>query len=291
MDRAAASVFVVIEGEDAHQRVGARAVGGERQIERVVVGKQLSLQAGAGPRDSQRPAALAGGAIDPQHMLEKNLGRAGEGLADQLAGAVAEKILADMGADQAEAEILEPRQRVDQRHPAQMRLQFAHLDVGARGHGAIAPLADPIAAEEIENRIVDLGGILLDLERRARGDEVAHGSITPGQGARGSGKIARNLPRKALTEDKSPPVPPQQRVRNWLSFQPFTRRPHRQGKIMDKDRIKGMGDQAKGAIKDAAGKATGDSKPQAAGKADKLKGKVENAGGGAKDPIREAADD
>jgi uncharacterized protein YjbJ (UPF0337 family) len=60
---------------------------------------------------------------------------------------------------------------------------------------------------------------------------------------------------------------------------------------MDKDRIKGMGDQAKGAIKDAAGKATGDSKLQAEGKADKLKGKVENAVGGAKDAIREAADD
>jgi len=60
---------------------------------------------------------------------------------------------------------------------------------------------------------------------------------------------------------------------------------------MDNDRIKGMGDQAKGAVKDAAGKLTGDSKLQAEGKADKLKGKVENAVGGAKDAIREAADD
>jgi uncharacterized protein YjbJ (UPF0337 family) len=60
---------------------------------------------------------------------------------------------------------------------------------------------------------------------------------------------------------------------------------------MDNDRIKGMGDQAKGAVKDAAGKLTGDAKLQAEGKADKLKGKVENAVGGAKDAIREAADD
>ncbi|HEY8697852.1 MAG TPA: CsbD family protein [Rhizomicrobium sp.] len=60
---------------------------------------------------------------------------------------------------------------------------------------------------------------------------------------------------------------------------------------MDNDRIKGMGDQAKGAVKDAAGKLTGDTKLQAEGKADKLKGKVENAVGGAKDAIREAADD
>lgn len=60
---------------------------------------------------------------------------------------------------------------------------------------------------------------------------------------------------------------------------------------MDNDRIKGMGDQAKGAVKDAAGKLTGDTKLQAEGKADKLKGKVESAVGGAKDAIREAADD
>ena len=56
---------------------------------------------------------------------------------------------------------------------------------------------------------------------------------------------------------------------------------------MDKDRIKGSADQAKGAIKDAAGKVTGDSKLQAEGKADKVKGKIENAVGGAKDSMRE----
>jgi uncharacterized protein YjbJ (UPF0337 family) len=60
---------------------------------------------------------------------------------------------------------------------------------------------------------------------------------------------------------------------------------------MDKDRIKGTADQAKGAIKDAAGKVTGDAKLQAEGKADKLKGKLENAVGGAKDAVREANDD
>ncbi|HEX4861659.1 MAG TPA: CsbD family protein [Rhizomicrobium sp.] len=58
---------------------------------------------------------------------------------------------------------------------------------------------------------------------------------------------------------------------------------------MDKDRIKGVADQAKGAVKDAAGKVTGDAKLQAEGKADKLKGKVENAVGGAKDAVRDAA--
>ena len=44
---------------------------------------------------------------------------------------------------------------------------------------------------------------------------------------------------------------------------------------MDKDRIKGSADQAKGAVKDAAGKILGDQKLQAEGKLDKLKGKTE----------------
>ena len=57
---------------------------------------------------------------------------------------------------------------------------------------------------------------------------------------------------------------------------------------MDKDRISGAANQAKGAIKDAAGKLTGDAKLQAEGKMDKLKGKIESAVGGAKDALREA---
>jgi uncharacterized protein YjbJ (UPF0337 family) len=58
---------------------------------------------------------------------------------------------------------------------------------------------------------------------------------------------------------------------------------------MDKNRVKGSADQAMGAIKEAAGKLTGDAKLKAEGKADKLKGKVENAVGGAKDAVRHAA--
>ncbi len=60
---------------------------------------------------------------------------------------------------------------------------------------------------------------------------------------------------------------------------------------MDKDRIKGAGNQAKGEIKEAAGKVTGDTKLRAEGAADKLKGKVQSAVGGAKDSIRDATDD
>jgi uncharacterized protein YjbJ (UPF0337 family) len=57
---------------------------------------------------------------------------------------------------------------------------------------------------------------------------------------------------------------------------------------MDKDRIKGSADQAKGAVKDVTGRIVGDAKLQAEGKADRAKGKVENAIGGAKDAIRDA---
>ena len=57
---------------------------------------------------------------------------------------------------------------------------------------------------------------------------------------------------------------------------------------MDKDRIDGMGKQAKGAVKEAWGKVTGDAKTEAEGKADKAEGKVQNAVGGAKDAVRDA---
>jgi len=59
---------------------------------------------------------------------------------------------------------------------------------------------------------------------------------------------------------------------------------------MDKDRVKGMADQAKGSVKRAVGKATSDSKLQAEGAADKIKGKAENAIGGARDALRENSD-
>ena len=55
---------------------------------------------------------------------------------------------------------------------------------------------------------------------------------------------------------------------------------------MDKDRIKGSANQAKGKIKEVAGKALGDSKLQSEGTADKLKGKVQNAAGGVKDALK-----
>lgn len=55
---------------------------------------------------------------------------------------------------------------------------------------------------------------------------------------------------------------------------------------MDKDRIEGSAQQAKGKIKEVAGKVTGDSKLQGEGKADQAAGKIQNAVGGVKDAVR-----
>jgi uncharacterized protein YjbJ (UPF0337 family) len=57
---------------------------------------------------------------------------------------------------------------------------------------------------------------------------------------------------------------------------------------MDKDRIAGSAKQAEGAVKQATGKLTGDSKLKAEGAAEKATGKLQNAVGGAKDAIRQA---
>ena len=58
---------------------------------------------------------------------------------------------------------------------------------------------------------------------------------------------------------------------------------------MDKDRIAGSAKEIKGAIKIGVGTAVGDAKLVAEGQADKVEGKVQNAVGGLKDTIREAA--
>ena len=56
---------------------------------------------------------------------------------------------------------------------------------------------------------------------------------------------------------------------------------------MNKDRIEGAANQAKGKVKEAAGKAVGDSKLQSEGLADQVKGKVQNAVGGFKDAMKD----
>jgi len=55
---------------------------------------------------------------------------------------------------------------------------------------------------------------------------------------------------------------------------------------MDKNRIIGSGKQIKGAIKEAVGKAVGDTKLQLDGKADRAEGKVQNLVGTLKDSLK-----
>jgi uncharacterized protein YjbJ (UPF0337 family) len=55
---------------------------------------------------------------------------------------------------------------------------------------------------------------------------------------------------------------------------------------MDKERIKGSGQQTKGKVKEVAGNLTGDAKLESEGKADKVAGKVRNVVGGIKDTLR-----
>jgi uncharacterized protein YjbJ (UPF0337 family) len=57
---------------------------------------------------------------------------------------------------------------------------------------------------------------------------------------------------------------------------------------MDKNRIAGSAKEAKGVVKEAIGNVTGDAKLRAAGRADKVEGKFQNAVGGVKDAARDA---
>jgi uncharacterized protein YjbJ (UPF0337 family) len=58
---------------------------------------------------------------------------------------------------------------------------------------------------------------------------------------------------------------------------------------MDREHIKGAADKVKGAVKDTAGKVTGDEKMQAEGKVDKAKGAARSAVGDVKETARDAA--
>jgi len=55
---------------------------------------------------------------------------------------------------------------------------------------------------------------------------------------------------------------------------------------MNREHIKGTADKAKGAIKDTAGKITGDKEMQSEGKFDKAKGSAHNAAGDVKNAVR-----
>ena len=55
---------------------------------------------------------------------------------------------------------------------------------------------------------------------------------------------------------------------------------------MDKDRVDGAVEKAKGTVKEMVGKVTGDTKTQAEGKTQKAAGTVQNTVGGVKDALR-----
>ncbi len=57
---------------------------------------------------------------------------------------------------------------------------------------------------------------------------------------------------------------------------------------MHKDEVKGAGKQARGDIKDAIGRATGDDKLRADGAADKAEGAIQKGVGKAKEAVRDA---
>ena len=59
---------------------------------------------------------------------------------------------------------------------------------------------------------------------------------------------------------------------------------------MDRERVKGAAEKAKGTIKQGAGKISGDEKLEHEGKADKAKGDLHEAAGNVKDAARKAAD-
>ena len=75
----------------------------------------------------------------------------------------------------------------------------------------------------------------------------------------------------------------------WLPILAFAKRAAGDGQ-MDSDRVAGAAKQAKGSIKEAIGKLTGDAKTQAEGAAEKVEGKVQNTTGSAKDAVQGAAD-
>jgi uncharacterized protein YjbJ (UPF0337 family) len=60
---------------------------------------------------------------------------------------------------------------------------------------------------------------------------------------------------------------------------------------MDREHVKGFAEKAKGAIKEGAGKITGDKELQNEGKVDKAKGSAHKVAGDVNDAVRDVMDD
>jgi uncharacterized protein YjbJ (UPF0337 family) len=57
--------------------------------------------------------------------------------------------------------------------------------------------------------------------------------------------------------------------------------------MVNKDQVGGVGKQAKGAVKEAVGKATGNEQAEYEGKADKIAGKVQKGFGDTKEKLKD----
>jgi uncharacterized protein YjbJ (UPF0337 family) len=80
-------------------------------------------------------------------------------------------------------------------------------------------------------------------------------------------------------------------VERWAARE-FIQVSPQQGEFsMDREHVEGAADKAKGAIKEAAGKVTGDKELQTEGKLDKAKGSAHNSAGDLKDALRNASKD
>jgi len=66
---------------------------------------------------------------------------------------------------------------------------------------------------------------------------------------------------------------------------------HRSSVMVDKNRVEGSGDQAKGNLKEGLGHLTGDEKLKNEGRGDQAGGKIKNAVGRAADAVKDAAGD
>ena len=115
------------------------------------------------------------------------------------------------------------------------------------------------------------------------------------------GSIVATLPALAQTTAPTPPAAATDGGMSWIWivlvllvigaavwYFAFSRRSSTTSASIgiDRDRVEGSAQQAKGSMKEGAGKLMGDTKLQAEGRADQVEGKVQNTVGGVKDTLR-----
>ena len=146
------------------------------------------------------------------------------------------------------------------------------------------------------NLVASLLVALDDLERNPNGTDGVMSRRKPNacgeKGADDSQKISFGV-RGRLSRFRSyPTVRHRHRFTVWALTSARHWTGHRAKRMkdnsMDKDRIKGTVEQAKGAVKEAVGKVAGDAKLEVEGRNQKAAGKVQNAVDGVKDAVRDA---